>query len=84
VVAPTATEAEAGDTVTDVTTGAAVVTVMLDDPDLPELVAVIVAWPAATPLTTPFASTVAVAALLVDHVTACPLIGLPCASLTVA
>jgi hypothetical protein len=84
VVAPTATEAELGETVTVVTTGGLEVTVMLEVPDFPELVAMIVTGPAATPVTTPFASTVAVAALLVDHVTVCPLIGLPCSSLTVA
>jgi len=42
---------------------------MLAVPDLPELVAVIVAEPAAMPLTMPFELTVAAAALSVDHVT---------------
>jgi hypothetical protein len=45
-------------------------------PDFPAQVAVIVAEPAATPVTTPFAFTVA-AALSLDHVTVCPLITLP-------
>jgi len=87
VVAPTAIDAEAGDTVTVVTTGAGggeAVTVMEDVPDFPAQVAVIVAEPAATPVTTPAALTVAAAALFVDHVTVCPLITFPCSSLTVA
>jgi hypothetical protein len=46
-------------------------------PDLPELVAVIVAEPAATPETTPAEFTVAAAALLVDQVTVCPVIAFP-------
>jgi hypothetical protein len=50
---------------------------MLDVPDFPPEVAVIVADPAATPVTTPLADAVATAALLVDHVTLCPLITLP-------
>jgi hypothetical protein len=63
--------------VTLVTTGAKTVTVIADVPDLAELVPVIVADPAATPETTPVALTVAAAALLVDHVTICPVITLP-------
>jgi hypothetical protein len=50
---------------------------MLEVPDFPELVAVIVAEPAATPVTTPLELTVAAAALFVAHVTVCPLITLP-------
>jgi hypothetical protein len=50
---------------------------MLDVPVFPELVAVIVADPAATPVTTPLEFTVAAAALLVVHVTVCPVITLP-------
>jgi hypothetical protein len=46
-------------------------------PDFPAQVAVIVAEPAATPVTTPFAFTVAAAALSLDHVTVCPVITLP-------
>jgi len=77
VVAPATIDAEVGATVTVVTTGATAVTVMLDVPDLPEFVAVIVAEPAATPVTTPLEFTVAAAALFVDHVTVCPDITLP-------
>jgi len=83
-VAPAAIVALGGDTVTVVTTGATAVTVMAEVPDLPELVAVIVAEPAATPATTPLAFTVAAAVLLDVHVIVCPVITLPCASLTVA
>jgi hypothetical protein len=43
------------------------VTVTAALPDLPELVAVIVAEPAAKPVTKPLALTVATVALLVDH-----------------
>jgi hypothetical protein len=53
------------------------VTVMLDVPDFPELVAVIVAVPAATPVITPLELTVAAAPLLVDQLTVCPIITLP-------
>jgi len=42
---------------------------MDDDPDLPEDVAVTVADPAPTPLTTPLELTVATAVLPLDHVT---------------
>ena len=49
--------------------GGAVVTVILDVPDLPELVAMIVAEPALSPVTTPVELTVATAVLLLDHVT---------------
>lgn len=74
---PATTDADAGATVTVVATGGTAVTVIADVPDLPELVAVIVAEPAATPATTPVEFTVAAAALLVAHVTLGPLIGLP-------
>jgi hypothetical protein len=87
VVAPTANEAVEGATVTVVTTGGGggtAVTVTVDVPDLPAHVAVIVAEPAATPLTTPLEFTVAADALLVDHVIVCPVMALPWASLTVA
>jgi hypothetical protein len=50
---------------------------MVEVPVFPELVAVIVAEPAATPVTTPPAFTVAAAALLVVQVTVCPVITLP-------
>ena len=77
VVVPATIDAEGGATVTVVTTGGTAVTVMADVPDLPELVAVIVAEPAATPETTPLVFTVAAAGLLVDQVTVCPVIGFP-------
>jgi hypothetical protein len=72
VVAPTATDAVPGDTVTVVTTGAGggvVVTVIEAAPDFPELEAVIVADPAATPLTTPDPLTVAISVWSEDQVT---------------
>ena len=59
-------------------------TVMLDVPDWPELVAVMVADPAATPLTMPLELTLAALALLVDHDTIWPAITFPWASLTLA
>jgi hypothetical protein len=77
VVAPANIDADVGATVTVVTTGGTAVTVMLDVPVFPEIVAVIVAEPAVTPLTTPLEFTVAAAALLVDHVTVCPVMTLP-------
>jgi hypothetical protein len=70
-VAPTAIDTDVGATVTVVTTGGGgglAVTVTLDVPLFPELVAVIVAEPAATPVTTPLELTVAATALLVDQV----------------
>src|SRR2546422_5332838 len=86
-VPPTAMVAPVGVTGTEATgtgvTGTAEVALF------PSLVAVIVAVPAATPVTTPtvtcpLAVTVAIAALLVDHVTTRPLNGLPLASRGVA
>ena len=59
-------------------------TVIVEEPLLPDDVAVIVAVPAATPVTMPAALTVAVAELLVDQVTVWPVITFPCASFTVA
>jgi hypothetical protein len=50
---------------------------MLEVPDLPELVAVIVAGPAATPDTTPLELTVAAFELLVLHATLCPVMMFP-------
>jgi hypothetical protein len=59
-----------GETLTDATgTG---VTVTLAVPLFPSLVAVIVAEPAATPVTTPLDETVAIPVLELDHVTARP------------
>jgi hypothetical protein len=73
--------------VTVVTTGGGggdEVTVTLAVPNFPAQVAVIVAKPAATPVTTPFAFTIAAAVLSLDQLTVCPLMTLPCASFTVA
>src|SRR5712691_7344326 len=81
-VDPTATLAGDGVTVTPATgTG---VTVTLDVPLCPSLVAVIVAEPAATPVTSPLPFTVAMAVLLLDQVTTRPVRGFPFASLGVA
>jgi len=77
VVAPTAIDAVPGVTVTVVTTGGGAVTVMVDVPDLPAQVAVMVADPAPIPVTTPLELTVAADALLVDHVIVWPVITLP-------
>src|SRR5205807_155899 len=82
VVAPTGRPAAAGLTVTEAT--GTLVTVMADVPLCPSLVAVIVAEPAATPVTNPLAETVATAALLVTQVTARPLRAVPFASFGVA
>src|SRR5437773_944620 len=60
------------------------VTVMTDVPLCPSLVAVIVAEPAATPLTSPLPLTVAADVLLLCQVTVRPTSGLPFASLGVA
>jgi hypothetical protein len=88
-VAPVWIEGLAGLTVTVVTTGAGgggggAVTVTPAVPDFPELLAVIVAEPAATPDTTPFPSTDAIEALFEDQLIGWPLITLPPASFTVA
>jgi hypothetical protein len=81
-VAPTGTFADAGLTATEATgTG---VTVMADVPLLPSLVAVIVAEPATTPLTSPLEDTVATEDALLAQVIVRPLSGLPLASLGVA
>src|SRR5437016_8359967 len=74
--------AVAGLTVTEAT--GTLVTVMADVPLCPSLVAVIVAEPAATPVTNPLAETVAAAALLVAQVTTRPLRAVPFASFGVA
>jgi hypothetical protein len=76
-VDPATTEADGGATLTVVTTGGAALTVIEAEPDLPELVAVMFAVPAATPLTTPAEFTVAAEALSVDHVTVWPDIAFP-------
>jgi hypothetical protein len=70
-VAPTAIEADGGETVTVATTGGGgAVTVIVELPDFPDVVAVMLADPPATPVTTPLALTVAVAALFVDQLMA--------------
>src|SRR2546429_198844 len=60
------------------------VTVMAAVPLCPSLVAVIVAEPATTPVTSPLELTVATAVLLLDHVIVRPDSGLPFASFGVA
>jgi len=85
-VEPATTEGVAGETVTVVTTGGGgglAVTVTVDAPDLPALVAVIVELPAVTPVTTPLELTVAFP-LSLDQATDWPDMTFPCASLTVA
>src|SRR6267378_759825 len=81
-LAPTGTLAVAGLTATDAT--GTFVTVTVAVPLWPSLVAVIVAVPAATPLTRPLPLTVATAVLLLAHVTTRPVSGLPLASFGVA
>lgn len=84
-VFPFLTDADDGVTVTVATgSGAAATTVMLDVPDFPSLVAVIVAVPGATACTNPLTDTVATAELLVVQLTARPLSGLPSKSFGVA
>src|SRR5438874_9088937 len=77
-VNPTATLAGDGVTVTEAT--GASVTVTSDVPLCPSLVAVIVAVPAPTPVTSPLPFTRATAVLLLDQVTTRPLSGFPLAS----
>src|SRR5438309_5827541 len=60
------------------------ITVTADVPFLPSLVAVIVAEPAATPVTSPLPLTVATPVLLLDQVTTRPDNGVPFASFGVA
>src|SRR5438552_2292168 len=79
---PTCTDAVLGLTVTDAT--GTVLTVIVAVPLCPSLVAVIVAAPAVTPVTTPLPLTVATAVLLLAQLTARPHNGLPFASLGVA
>jgi len=68
--------ADGGDTVT-VPTGATV-TVTVADPDFPSLVAVIVAVPGATPVTTPVDDTVAIPGFAEAHVTTRSVTTTPC------
>src|SRR5213593_3549839 len=81
-VLPSSTLADAGVTVT-LATGTGV-TVTLDVPLFPSLVAVIVAEPVTTPVTSPLPFTVATAVLLLDQVTTRPGRGFPFASFGVA
>jgi hypothetical protein len=81
-VAPTRRLADGGLTVTDAT--GTFVTVAAAVPLFVSLVAVIVAEPAAFPLTTPLLLTVASAVLLLAHVTARPVSVLPAESLVTA
>src|SRR6266852_4973549 len=81
-VCPTCSAAEAGLTLTAAT--GTLETVMLAVPLCPSLVAVIVADPIATPVTSPLLVTLATLGLLLDHATARPDSGLPLASLGVA
>src|SRR5947209_7026054 len=78
------TVAGEGLSVTDATGAIAAVTVSALVPLLPSLVAVIVAEPAATPLTRPLPLTVATPTLLLAQVTVRPLSAPPLASLGVA
>src|SRR5436190_2039755 len=85
IVFPAVTLAVAGETVTEATAaGAGAVTVMAAVPLFPPLLAVIVAEPAATPVTSPLADTVATPVLLLVQVTDCPARVLPAASFTTA
>src|SRR2546427_46285 len=79
---PTCTDAVAGFTVTDAT--GTVLTVIVAVPLCPSEVAVIVAEPAATPVTSPLALTVATAGLPLDQATVRPASELPFASFVVA
>lgn len=73
VAAPTATVDDASDTLTDATgAGGGTVTVMGAVPLTPSLVAVIVALPAATPVTVPVDETVATFVFELAHVTTRP------------
>ena len=83
-VCPTVTLGVAGETLTDATGASTAVTVAEAVPLFPSLVAVIVAEPAATPVTTPLEDTVAMPVLELDHVTARPVSTLLLASRVVA
>ena len=82
VLSPTVRVAAPGDTWTLAATGGC--TTIVAVPDWPSLLAVIVAEPGATPVTRPFASTLATLGMLLDHVIMRPVSGLCCASNTVA
>src|SRR6266850_395542 len=82
VVLPASTAAEAGLTVTEAT--GTLETVIAAVPVTPSQVAVMVAEPAATPVTNPLASTVATPVWSLDQVTTRPESGSPWASFSVA
>src|SRR5690348_978493 len=82
VLSPTVNVAAPGETCTLAATGGWTTTVAV--PDWPSLVAEMVAEPGATPVTRPFASTLATLGMLLDHVMVRPVRGLCCASNTVA
>src|SRR5712692_4274995 len=84
VSASTTTSVPARNVGSVVSTGAGGTTLTEAEPLWPSLVAVIIAAPTATPVTTPLPFTVATAVLLVAHVTTRPLNGLPVASFGVA
>ena len=81
-VCPTYRLPDAGVTVTDAT--GTVVTVTLEEALRPSLAAVIVVEPAATPVTSPLAVTVATPVLLLDQVTVLPVSTAPVESRVVA
>src|SRR2546423_876907 len=81
-VCPTGTLADDGVTVTEAT--GTLVTVIADVPLFPSLIAVIVAEPAAFPVTRPLPFTFAIVVSLDAHVTVRPESGLPLSSLGVA
>src|ERR1041385_1059142 len=82
IVPPTSTDAVAGLTLTDAT--GTLLTVMLAVPLCPSLVAVMVAEPGATPVTTPLPLTPATEVLLLAQVTVRPIKAFPLMSMGVA
>ena len=84
-VVPTAIDAVDGVTDTEPTAGVPGVTLTSVEPDLPSLVAIIMAEPAVLPITTPSVVTVATAAFEEDQVTVRPASTFPSTSaMTVA
>jgi hypothetical protein len=82
VVSPTRNVLAASVTLTVATPGG--VTVIVCDPDLPPMVAVIAVEPGATPVTRPAALTVAIVGVALSHVTGRPVRALPFTSIAVA
>src|SRR6185312_15951946 len=82
VLSPTVRVGAPGDTATLAAAGGC--TTIVAVPDWPSLLAVMVAEPGATPVTRPFASTLATLGMLLDQVIVRPVRGLCCASNTVA